>query len=221
MRFSPIDLIMPHYCCSCGAIGSLLCEYCKYDIINDVPVQCVACLKPAGRFGEVCRSCATPYTRGWTVGYHRDALRGIMTQYKFKGARAAGAELAGLLHEVLPQWDMPVIVTAVPTARPHVRQRGYDQTAIIAKKFAKLRGSEYVAALERAHNHSQRGATKRQRREYAATAFKPLGPCKQGVYLLIDDVLTTGATLYYAAQALLEAGATEVWVAAINRQPLD
>ncbi|RYF28401.1 MAG: hypothetical protein EOO17_04860 [Chloroflexi bacterium] len=68
----------------------------------------------------------------------------------------------------------------------------------------------------------QRHATKSQRRKQASRAFT----CKSELstdttYLLLDDVVTTGATMEYAAKCLRDAGAGDVWVAAIARQPLD
>lgn len=67
----------------------------------------------------------------------------------------------------------------------------------------------------------QRNATKKQWRVQAKEAFRSTRHLNGGVYLLIDDVVTTGATLHYGAQALLDAGADDVWVTVVARQPLD
>jgi len=68
----------------------------------------------------------------------------------------------------------------------------------------------------------QRGAGRRTRTEQAKKAFQcatSLDP--KAIYILVDDVITTGATVKYAAKTLLDAGASTVWVASISRQPLD
>jgi len=66
------------------------------------------------------------------------------------------------------------------------------------------------------------GATKRAREIQAAAAFAARGSIDTDQpYLLIDDVYTTGATIRHAAQQLVDAGASAVWVAVICRQPLD
>jgi predicted amidophosphoribosyltransferase len=76
--------------------------------------------------------------------------------------------------------------------------------------------------LERVTSTKQRQATKTQRIEQAKAAFAVKIAIDPDVpYLLIDDVVTTGATMQYAAQQLKDNGAREIWVAAIARQPLD
>jgi ComF family protein len=148
-------------------------------------------------------------------------MRELIGRYKFNGARAAGRTLGGLLHESLPDLPADTLVTSVPTAPPHIRERGYDHAALIAKEFARARQLPYSPALKRRHTLRQRGASRKERLSQAATAFVAIKPVRGGRYLLIDDVCTTGATLLYAARALCKAGADEVWVAVITKEPLD
>lgn len=221
MRLSLINAVMPHYCCSCGAIGEILCDHCKYDIIGECVVECIACGGPVARYGDTCKACVSPYRRGWMVGRHRDSIRELIGRYKFSGARAAGSTFGGLLHEALPELPADTLVTSVPTAPPHIRERGYDHAALIAKEFAHARKLPYSPTLRRLHTMKQRGASRKERLNQAATAFAAITPVRGGRYLLIDDVCTTGATLQYAARALRNAGADEVWVAVISKEPLD
>lgn len=93
---------------------------------------------------------------------------------------------------------------------------------LIARRLARKRGLTLHTGLQRQTSTMQRTATRAQRISQAKKAFmhtKPLDPSK--VYLLVDDVITTGATVKYAAETLLDAGAEIVWVASISRQPLD
>lgn len=127
-----------------------------------------------------------------------------------------------MLSHVIPEFPSNVIVVPVPTIPSHIRQRGYDHTALIARRFAKVKSLPYQKLIERVSYTKQRGASRKQRFEQASQAFtvkKRLS--EDSVYLLIDDVITTGATAQYAAEALLAAGASEVWVGVIARQPLD
>ena len=220
MHFSVANLISPHYCCSCGKIGSPLCEYCKYNIISDEPQQCLACLQPTKRYGDTCASCLVPYTRGWFVALHRDSVRRLVADYKFKRLRQAGSTLASLLDLALPQLPGDLAIVPVPTVASHIRQRGYDHAALLAKAFAKKRGLPYRPVLARSGNYTQRGASRRVRLQQAARAFT-CPAAVTGRFLLIDDVCTTGATVRYAAQALRQAGASQVWVAVVSREPLD
>ena len=215
-----VNAIMPHYCCSCGAIGAVLCGHCKNDIVADLSAQCFSCLHVVGVRGAVCLECRVHYKKGWFVGLHRGALREMVGDYKFERMKAAGTTLAELLDESLPQLPQGTLVACVPTVRSHGRQRGYDHAVLIAKQFAKVRGMVYCNPLFRATNTQQRGVSRRERLRQAQQAFYAQA-VKPVTYLLVDDVSTTGATLNYAAKALKEAGAKEVWVAVITREPLD
>lgn len=212
--------LSPHYCCSCGKIGSVLCDYCKYDIISDTSAQCFTCLRPVGRYGDVCTLCTPYYTKGWFVGTHKNTLRGLIARYKFKRMRGAAEVLAALLHDTLPQLPADTLVVCVPTVRTHSRVRGYDHAALLAKAFARCRGLAFATPLRRMANTCQRGASRSVRLQQAQRAFRAVG-VKPLRYLLIDDVATTGATVNYVAKALKDAGAAEVWVATITREPLD
>jgi competence protein ComFC len=93
---------------------------------------------------------------------------------------------------------------------------------LIAKRFARLRNLPVGMLLQRQTSTKQRDASARRRIEQAKVAFyssKVLDT--SSVYLVLDDVITTGATVKYASKVLLDAGAKEVWVASISRQPLD
>ena len=214
------DATLPHYCCSCGEIGQILCDSCKYDIIEDLQMQCFACLRPVGRAGDICATCATFYSRGWFIGQHRGVLREIIARYKFKRMKAGAVTLADLLDQTLPPFSKGIHVACVPTVAAHVRARGYDHAALLAKDFARMRGLPYHNPLYRSANTMQRGATRSVRVQQAKVAFAATG-VKDAIYLLIDDVSTTGATVNYAAKALKDAGALEVWVATVTREPLD
>ena len=217
-----LSFIAPHHCSGCGDSATMLCDNCKYDIISDPYSACVACGHGiAGRTG-LCGDCHPPYDRAWCVAPRLDHVEQLLNNYKFHYAKAAHRPLAALLHEHLPELPAHVRVVPVPTINSHIRQRGYDHTQLIARKFAKHRGLTLHTPLQRATSTMQRGANARTRTAQAKRAFRvkaTLDP--DAVYLLLDDVITTGATVKYAAKALKDAGAQYVWVVAICRQPLD
>lgn len=213
------SLLAPHYCCSCGAVGSLLCEYCKYDIINDSFDACILCHKLARLGQNSCTSCKSAFTKAWCAGSRSEGLKELLNKYKFERTRAAYAPLADLLHHTLPALPDDVVIVPVPTIAPHIRERGYDQTILLARQLARIRGVAYAPLLRRKTNSVQRGASRKQRAQQAEQAFKA-DNCT-GRYLVIDDITTTGSTLDAAAKVLLAAGAAEVWVAVVAVQPLD
>ena len=217
-----LSYVAPHHCSGCDISGTLLCDNCKYDIISEPFLQCAACGKyTAGRNG-LCSQCRVPYARAWCVSARRDQLQRLIGNFKFTNAKSAYIPLAELLHKQLPDLPGNTVIIPVPTANSHIRQRGYDHMLLIARRLGKLRGLSVDTSLDRVIDTKQRSATARQREQNAKNAFScrtNLDPSKQ--HLLIDDVITTGATVKYATLALQAAGANNVWVASISRQPLD
>lgn len=218
-----IALLAPHLCSGCGFEGAVLCENCKYDIVSEPFSHCVACGKDlAGRNG-LCGGCGhLPYARGWCIGERHEQLQRIIGDYKFNNMRGAHKALAELLDAHLPELPDNTVVIPVPTVSSHIRQRGYDHMLLIARQFARTRKLVLDVSLQRVTSTKQRGAGKKQRLAQAKAAYrcaKQLDPSK--VYLLVDDVVTTGSTMHYAAQTLRDAGAETVWVASISRQMID
>src|SRR3989344_1423885 len=217
-----LGFVAPHHCCGCGKIGTLLCSNCEYDIISEPFETCVNCDRQLASAKGVCQRCRVAYDRAWCVGRRHDTLQHIIGHYKFTNAKAAHHNLARLLDKRLPQLPSTTVVVPVPTVSLHIRQRGYDHMLLMAKTLSKLRGISVSTDLERQTSTKQRDATRSVRIKQAKAAFiccRPLDP--DITYLLIDDVVTTGATVNYAAAALKAAGATKVWMATISRQPLD
>ena len=218
-----LSFVAPHHCSGCGELGTLLCHNCKYDIISEPFSACIACGKGiAGKQGLGKECSDVPYERAWCVAPRHDVLQRLLDDYKFANTKAAFKPLAGLLHEHMPELPPNVHIVPVPTVNSHIRQRGYDHTLLLSRRFAKRRSLPVSPVLHRATNTMQRGANKRQRIKQAKVAFV----CHETldaetIYLLIDDVITTGATVRFAAQTLVDAGAQTVWVASISRQTLD
>lgn len=215
------NILAPHYCCSCGRIGSILCVSCKYNIVEQPFESCILCQRLAPVAENLCSDCKVSYTRAWAVGGRQDALKELINRYKFERARAAYSELTDLLHATLPTLPSDMCIVPVPTITSHIRRRGYDHMALIGKSFAQKRHLTYAPLLQRASKTVQRGSNKAMRLQQAKQAFYVPQRCDGQRILLIDDVCTTGATLEYGARALLAAGAAEVWVAVITVQLLE
>lgn len=211
----------PHLCCGCGTIGRLLCDNCKYNITSEVYSGCVGCGRLAGS-KNVCNACRVSYPVGWCVGERSGVLQRLIGDFKFQRMYAAYRPLADLLLQTVGQLPEGTVVVPIPTVASHIRQRGYDHTAVIAKRFALRRKLRMMPYLQRRTNTKQRDANFQTRQRQAKEAFMVRGTLDPSVpYLIIDDVVTTGATIRYAAAALRQAGAQTIFVAVIARQPLD
>lgn len=215
-----LQIVAPHHCCNCGQVGRLLCDNCKYDIINEPFSGCLVCRGPA-RNG-ICGSCQTYYEAAWCVGERDEGLRRLIDQVKFSRAKSGIAELSGLLEAILPSLPDDTVVVPIPTVASHVRRRGYAHVERAAKELARLKGLRYDPLLRRRNDVVQFGSSRAQRLAQAKKAFTVPGRISGNhPWLIVDDVVTTGATMQFAARELRRTGATQVFVVAITRQPLD
>ena len=218
-----LKIVAPHYCYGCHKAGSTLCSNCKYNIISEPFSGCIVCQKPAGERG-VCGACNPSFERAWCVSERTDVVQAVLNGYKFERQRSSYKVLSALLDDHVSDFShVPVVVVPIPTVARHLRIRGYDHTMLIARRFARLRKALLDTHLvTRKTSATQLGANRKKRIAQAKEAFQIRGVVSEtSVYLLIDDITTTGSTLEYAARALKEAGASRVWVAVIARQPLD
>lgn len=215
-----LQIVAPHHCYGCQKLSTLLCDNCKYDIIDEAFDACVVCLAPS--FDGICSGCRTSYERAWFVGERTLTLERLIDGLKFKRVKSAADSLAELLDARLPALPSNTVIVPVPTLRQHVRQRGYDHCLLVAEQFARRRTLGVARPLERLTSTVQRGMNKKDRMIQAKESFICSKNLDSGrVYLLVDDVVTTNATIRYAAEALRNAGARNVWVAVVARQPLE
>jgi len=215
-----LSMVAPHLCSGCGQIGSTFCDNCKYNIIQEPYSGCIICQKPQS-FG-VCDDHNSSYNQAFVVGERSGPLQQLIGGFKFQNMKAASGALADLLHARLPPLPSNSVIVAIPTSPAHIRERGYDHVALIARRLGVLRKVAVLKVLVRDNTLTQHHANRKDRIEQAKSAFrvkKILNP--DLTYIIVDDIVTTGATIEQAAKQLRAGGATNIWVAAIARQPLD
>lgn len=138
---------------------------------------------------------------------------------KFNRKRAYAREFGVLFDSMLPYLLPETIIMSAPTASSRIRQRGFDQALLIAESFAKKRQLQLRPLLYRATQVDQIGKNRQQRHKQMHDSLRLRKPewIKGKTILLIDDVLTTGATLEAAATLLRKNGAAHVDSAVIAR----
>jgi ComF family protein len=208
-----LQLFCPFDCLVCGREADLICPACLPRLPTP-PGRCYRCRQPGPALCAVCQPATGLHTVQVVTDY-RDPAAPLLHALKFARAQAAAKIVAQAMHQRLPAFPPETIICHLPTANVRVRQRGYDQAHLIARQLARLRGLPHQTLLRRQGSARQLGANRNQRLAQLQTAFycpRPLAVQRRTI-LLVDDVLTTGASLESASRVLLQAGAAYVQAA--------
>lgn len=215
-----LALLAPTRCLVCGAPGPApWCQSCACAAPPATP-GCPRCADPW--VGHDCPFAQGPVERTLAAWSHRGSARDVIVGAKARNAWAGwdrhGHVLARLVRTA--RWELEAVV-GVPAARRVARRRGIDHGATLAEATAAALDLPWcrplVATAGRGDRVTSRGPRPRQLDD---DAFRVTGAIA-GRVLLVDDVLTTGATVAAAADALLRAGATGVRVAVLARAGRD
>jgi ComF family protein len=190
----------------------MLCSDCA-NILARVPSRCYRCLQPTVDY-RVCAVCApqSSLQRLVVATPYRGAAKALVHRLKFERTQAAANEIAGLVAPLLRDMPRDAMLVHLPTATSRVRARGYDQARLLARELSKRSGLSRQMLLARVGQVRQVGAGRTARLQQLQYAFRPVRPgAITGRHVvLVDDVLTTGATLEVAARVLRRAGAAQV-----------
>lgn len=196
-----LDLVFPPYCVGCGRVGSFLCIHCISTIGNG-PDRCIDGLDDVN-----------------VLTQYDGVIRKAVHAFKYDGVRRLADPLSGLLAGLLARegWQID-LVCAVPLHSSRKAERGYNQAALLAERVATQLGWHFTedALIRIRETESQIHLTAKERERNVAGAFAAVRHLVEGQrVLVIDDVLTTGATLGACAHALRQAGAPQVFGAAL------
>jgi ComF family protein len=208
-----VGVIAPHECLKCGIEGSVLCVACMSQL-TPIPPRCYKCHKLTANF-KTCRPCRskTPIYSVTGLTTYDGVAKDLIHALKFSRTQAAAGDISQRLAIIHSKADYDT-VSYVPTANSRVRSRGYDQAYLIAKELARKRSLPCQALLLRTGEGRQVGQSRQMRHTQMLSAFKANNQEKfrNKHVLLIDDVITTGATCEAAARVLIDAGARRVSV---------
>ncbi len=214
-----IGKIAPHDCLACGAEGHLLCVACT-SCLAVIPGRCYKCEK-VSQDGLTCADCcpASPLCQVQVATAYDGSAKALIWQLKLAGARAAARIMAGRMAIMVKCDTATTIIIPVPTATGRVRQRGYDQAKLLARELAKQKRLPYLDCLARHGQAHQHGLSRQDRLIQLTVAFRVRRPkaVLDSNILLVDDVVTTGATLEAAAATLKTAGAARISAVAFAR----
>jgi len=216
-----LDLLYPRECAVCGVRldgpGRLsICAGCDGAMGWIAPPACPRCgaSKPAAACGE-CEGREFRFAGATALGKYDGRLRDFVLALKFRGARHLADEFGRRLAATAPRTADAVV--PVPMSRWKLLLRGYNAASLLAERFAAHAGLPYVAdALRKVkRTKAQADLEREERLVNPRGAYRAAGV--KGTVILVDDVLTTGATANACTEALLQAGAAEVHVAVVAR----
>lgn len=219
-----LELISPTRCAGCERPGELICSACENAIqVIDPARSCLHCGAPFGAM--VCTECAgakTDLDRCLAAAVFDGPVGRIVRAYKDGGERRLAAEIGRIMlgAAVRAQREAPgryggLLVRAdavvfVPATASAFRRRGFDHMELIARHLSGRSDIPLLDALVKHGSSDQRELGRADRLAEALGAYEVVLPVRGKRILLIDDVITTGATMSAAASALKAAGASHV-----------
>ena len=192
-----LDLVLPQLCAGCEQPARLLCPGCRQALADLRPGRTEPDPFPPG----LPRTCA--------AGPYDGALRGLLLGHKERGRLALARPLGELLGAAVGALRAgEVVLVPVPSARAAVRARGHDHALRLARAAAATRGLRAAPLLVPARAVAdQSGLSTQGRAANLAGALRARSDLAGLPVVVVDDVVTTGATLVEAARALREGGA--------------
>jgi competence protein ComFC len=220
--------VFPSHCKACGRLldgagERVLCRPCLDEIVPSRLPACPRC----GRFfdgaGEphLCGACLTdppPFLIHRSCGAYRGGLKDALLLFKYRKYKPLGSDLALFIHETKKNdealWAGVDLIVPVPLHVRRARERGFNQSAVLAREIGRLRGIPVeTRVLRKIRNAPPQTSLERAGRLMnIRDAYRAVHPERVAgrILMLVDDVYTTGATLRECAATLSAAGAKEV-----------
>lgn len=212
-----LDLLLPPACAACDARGAVVCD------------RCLAAIRPLAdprdRFVLADPSCyvGEQVILGMAAFAYEGPVRRALHRLKYAGARDVAAVLADRAQPVgaaLFAITGPATLLPVPATPERERRRGYNQAELVARAVGAAARMPAACLLARSRDTAAQHRLDRAARRSnlrGAIGLRPGASVPERV-ILVDDILTTGATLEACAEALLAAGAREAYAFAIARE---
>lgn len=231
MGETALEALSPTRCVGCERPGELLCTACRDRMVRiDPATACPRCGAPFGSM--LCTECDTssPSALGCCLAacVFEGPVAQLVRAYKDGGERRLASVIAGYLaEEVLTasaaapraygSLGQAEAVTFIPVTAEAFSRRGFDHMEQVARACAELLGLSLLDTMVKHGRADQRRLDRAGRLRQAGSAYEVVVPVAGRHLLMLDDVITTGATLQAAARALQAAGARRVDAAALAR----
>jgi len=218
--------------CASPARGGCLCKDCQHEIrtVRQSGKRC-GCCGLSGFSTDECPDClalSPAYERvvcAFDYARPADVLIQQYKQYRFQYSRLLTELLIDALAQApLPPWWPQAVLVPIPATKPALRRRGFNPAAELAQRLSKrlnlpVRSDWLLRSPSAQLNPPQKQLSREQRLTMQQHAYVCPQALRGAHVVLVDDVMTTGATLHSAAQGLRRAGAGHVWGLVAARTP--
>lgn len=220
-----VNLVYPLHCASCKKPldpenGSSICGHCIGLIKPNPAPYCIYCGRSIDSAGCACGDCLKSkpaFSKAYSACLYEGALKELILQFKYKGKLALSGDLSGLISnflytnpDILEGVDM---ITFVPIDMNRMIKRGFNQSKILAKHLSDSYGISMADCIEKTFSTKNQNELSRQERlSNLNGAFRVKNTVDLAglTVVIVDDVMTTGATLNECSIALIKAGAASV-----------
>lgn len=221
-----VDVLLPPACASCDVVlpgPQGFCDDCAHEVLELPTVHCRRCAEPGAFERGLCSRCAAgvPWERAWAPFEHEGSIAKAIHRFKYEDrsdlSRPLGLLLAALSKHELT--SMPGVLVPLPLHEARFRERKFDQAGLLAAVVGQRVGREVQAGwLSRTRDtRRQVGLSEAEREANVRGAFSATAAVRGHDVVLVDDVLTSGATAREAVRALSTAGASRVFVLTLAR----
>lgn len=226
------EIVYPKTCLSCKKKLSIeakdifVCPQCWVKIKKNLPPFCISCgrqLQKRWLSKNICPACQKKnlhFDRAFSPCAYDGVIKELIHKFKYGGKDRLGRHLSRLMTEFIKEYDLPMdfidCIIPIPLHKTRLREREFNQAQILSRSVAEeFKKDVLVDAVERyRHTKTQTDLEIHERADNVKDSFRVTdsGAVKGKNVLLIDDVLTTGATSSEVASALKKAGANIVFV---------
>lgn len=221
------DLIFPNYCPGCKNIireteeNSLICPGCWDKIEKNLPPFCASCgrhLNARAIEKNTCASCANEkfyFNRAFSPCLYTGTVKKLIHEFKYRGKDYLGKPLGSLMNMFIKDYRLPVehldFIIPMPLHKIRQREREFNQAEILSQQISKEFNMEILTGglIRSKPTKAQARLALKERLRNMEESFLVAKPhlIEDKNLLLVDDVLTTGATASEAAKSLKESGA--------------
>jgi ComF family protein len=226
------DIAYPKICLSCkskldaNSTDDYICKACRLKIKRNMPPFCLSCgrhLEKGNRNKSICPAClkrSLSFDRAFSPCLYEGIIKELIHEFKYKNKSHLGKPLSGIMTDFIKEYDLPInyldLIIPMPLHKTRLREREFNQAEILSRHIASEFNREMApgALIRHRLTKTQTELPLNQRYLNVKDSFSVTDNCnlKNKNVLLVDDVLTTGATSSEAAYAIKKSGANIVFV---------